>query len=355
VDREFADGEQPDVIGLLGASEDGEVVYFAARGQIVPGAPLLPGQRKIYRWHWGGGSPGVDYLGALSSSTFGGDREARNWDQVNQQVTPDGRYLVVDTRAALDPAGDRDGDIDVYRWDAQDGWRCVSCQAPGAPSAGNSFLGYVGLRGDFVPGELQGGALKLVISDDGRVFFATPEALVAQDANGEAGCPDLGGSSGNNYTCQDIYEWNDGTVSLISDAAGEQGAHLIGVTPSGESVAFYTTSRLVGWDTDGEYDIYVARTGGGFSEPPAVPPGCEGDACRAATNAAPNTPGAGSAAFQGPPDPRPTFEVCGSYSKKAQRKLAAAKRADGERARKLRKQADTLKRRAKRCNRRQAR
>jgi hypothetical protein len=44
-------------------------------------------------------------------------------------------------------------------------------------------------------------------------------------------------------------------------------------------VFFATHSQLVGQDTDGQGDVYDARTGGGFPPPAPPPTECEGDAC----------------------------------------------------------------------------
>ncbi len=285
-DLEPADGPNPEVQGVIGASDDGTTVFFAAKGQIVSGAPTAPGP-KLYRWRWNGGSPTVDYLGTLANA---GSIEAENWTlpTVNLfanegrrgyfRVTPDGQYLLVSSVQKLDPVADHDADADLYRWDQAGGWACVTCQAPGAPSAGNSGGPQTGV---------DGGRRSVVISDDGqRVFFLTPDALVPQDVNG---------------TVKDVYEWHDGTVSLISSGKDQKDVKLLGASHSGKDVFFYTEEALVGWDSDETGDIYDARIGGGFPEPKADPVPCAiAESCHGPGTSPPGGTGAGTHSFEGP-------------------------------------------------------
>jgi hypothetical protein len=321
VDHEPSDGSQPDFAGLIGHSEDGEVAYFvtgtqsffsgaSTGGQIVSGEPTFVGE-KLYRWRYNGGNPTLDYIAPYERQLgrFGSDI---NWMQQRHHVTPDGQYLLIYTSLAYDPAADRDTDADAYRWDEAGGWICLSCQDPGEPSGGDVDLSDVQLLEDtsgFSDG-LSSNEPKFLISDDGqRVFFGTPDALVPADVNGEAGCPldtDISHVQWVDiYVCEDVYEWHDGTVSLISGGIGTSPARLISTTPSGRDVFFFTRERLVGWDVDRNVDLYDARIGGGFPEPPAQPVPCEGEACRGGGTTPPATTGAGTAVFQGPGNPAP--------------------------------------------------
>ena len=48
------------------------------------------------------------------------------------------------------------------------------------------------------------------------------------------------------YPCEDVYEWNDGTLSLISSGTGDRRQrYLLGATPDGQSV-FFITRRAPG-------------------------------------------------------------------------------------------------------------
>lgn len=305
-DNEPADGSSADVAGVIGASDDGNVVYFAAKGQLVPAAPL-DSSYKIYRWRWNGGSPTVDYLVTLTDATAEGTNgepsaDGKNWlygvDKSDgshgapavRQVSSDGSRLLLRSRVALLPAIDTDASDDVYLWSEGGGWQCISCQTPGLASGGDSSVDSfkIGVENSSLP--TQNREQRLVMTDDARkVFFTSGDALVPQDTNGE----------------RDVYEWHDGSISLISSGAGNSPSILIEVSESGDDVFFSTTERLVGWDTDTSTDYYDARVGAGFPEPPATGAPCEGEACRGPSSVVPVGTGAGTAAFQGPGNPAP--------------------------------------------------
>jgi hypothetical protein len=308
-DDEPADGTSARLRGELGRSEDGNTVFFAAAGQIVPGAPTADGF-KVYRWRWNGGSPEVDFLANLdgtlppgngcAGTSKGGQpwTDEQNWacepSNLRERFLPepervsrvraDGGQLTIDTIKPLDPVADTDNTRDVYTWDEANDWRCVSCQAPGAPSAGESQAqGPNGVNGRSL--FTQNALPALITSSDGKkIYFTSRDQLVPGDTNG---------------TVRDVYEWNDGTLSLITSGTSSADNMLVGTTPSGNDVFFVTAQRLVGWDTDDVRDIYDARVGGGFDEPDP-PPICEGEACRHADPGAPENTGAGTAVFQGP-------------------------------------------------------
>ena len=97
---------------------------------------------------------------------------------------------------------------------------------------------------------------------------------------------------------QDVYEWREGSLALISSGNASADTELIGAGRDGNDVLFATYQRLVGWDTDTNWDIYDARVGGGFPEPPPEPTPCDldGGSCEGASSTAAEAPGAGSAA-----------------------------------------------------------
>ncbi len=340
IDSEPADGSQPRAVDIIGASSEdlpsgnaaaGNTVYFVAAGQLVSGASTGE-DLKLYRWRWNDGSPSLDYLGPYQSSRDDGAANSGSLDsdpnanRRHVRVTADGRYLVVQTKLALDPAGDRDTDSDLYRWSEADGWLCASCQLPGVPSAGpvTSFTSKLLFNTIFF--EIGGQVPEHTISDDGqRIFFTTPDALVPEDVNGESGCPAEKISSSFNatvYRCADLYEWHDGTVSLLSSGTGSGAVQFIGASAAGEDVFFAGSQRLVGWDLDNSTDIYDAHVAGGFPEPAAQPPSCEGEACHGAGAIAPASAGAGSAVFEGPGNPAPKHAKARKRHKKRHHKHA---------------------------------
>jgi hypothetical protein len=331
-DHEPSDGVQPVFLGLVGESEDGDTAYFVTRGQIVAGAPTFPSKdtpggkelvdgAKLYRWRWNGGSPSVEYIGPYQtrSSRLSPDM---NYFQEQRPVSADGNDVMIYTNLRYDPAADHDTDADAYRWDASKGWTCVSCQPPGDPSGGNVDLtdvwneyttGFLAETGTVEP--------RTYMSKDGqRIFFGTPDALVPEDVNGEQGCPKTAFTESDIYTCEDVYEWHDGTVSLVSSGTGAEPVQVIGASRTGDNIFFYTRQSLVGWDVDDNVDIYDSRIGGGFPEPPAQPPSCEGEACRGAGSSVPPPSGAGTAVFQGPGNSPSTSKRCPKAKREVKRK-----------------------------------
>jgi hypothetical protein len=298
VDSEPADGTSAGVFAVLGASDDGETAYFVAGGQLVLGAPTATGP-KVYRWHWNGGSPRIDYLTTLDAG------DSPNWtgtwflgsdNAPPRSVTPSGQHLLILTTVALDSVADTDSARDIYRWDARSGWLCVSCQRPGVPSAGDAE----GRRHSRASNRRR----QIVMSDDGqRIFFSTPDALVPEDTNGQVSCSGVFGVNASSVpSCTDVYEWHNGKLSLVSTGTSPAPSYLLGASHDGRNVIFYSEDRLVGWDTDIVGDIYNARIGGGFPEPPpaGVPCDLNSGACEGAPSTAPPVTGAGSAAFRGP-------------------------------------------------------
>jgi hypothetical protein len=158
-------------------------------------------------------------------------------------------------------------------------------------------------------------------ADASRIFFNTPDPLVPADAN--TGRFPTGGPFGAFTAGQDVYEWEGGKNSLVSDGTSTTGSFLGGTTPTGNDVFFTTRTQLVPQDTDGYFDIYDARVGGGF--PPSTTPGtanCQSaETCR--TGVAPTQffPMPGSATLIAPNGLGPSFSV-GSLSKKQRNQWA---------------------------------
>jgi hypothetical protein len=292
-DSEPGDGAGAAVSGVLGMSDDGDTVFFAAGGQLVASQPTAAGP-KIYRWRWNGGTPTLEYLATLhiDQDGFIWSYSGASQRTMIERVSADGAHLLVDTLVQLDPLADQDASRDVYRWSAPSSWSCLSCQAPGTPSAGGSNVWGLTMPevADKTSGHLQDGVthnvepIRVASADGNRVFFTSMDRLTADDVN----------------DAQDVYEWNDGTLGLISGGTGGFASKLIGTTPTGNDVFFVSSDRLLGWDSDTLRDVYDARVGGGFPEPLPPTGGCEGEACRGTGSSAPTGAGAATAVFEGP-------------------------------------------------------
>jgi hypothetical protein len=322
-----------EVQGVMGASEDGSGVYFVANGVLAPGAS--PGDCQgglncnLYRFHDGvttfiaavnGGDSGDWYRGEPSGTAV---------------VSSDGRFLTFDSLNSLtgydtlaangvrcDPQGEpRPRCHEVYLYDAAAGkLSCPSCNPSGGAPAGSSLLG--------IPIGVEAGRngmlhyLSRYLSDSGRVFFNSRDALVPQDVNGQ----------------WDVYEYEpdgvgscrqaQGCVSLVSSGTSSDISLFSDASVSGGDVFFTTSDRLVAQDGDQSRDLYDARVDGGIASQNEVPgAGCAGEACKAPAVGQPAEQATGSSGFAGPgnPIPAPTAAVRARSLTRAQ-KLARALR-----------------------------
>jgi Tol biopolymer transport system component len=195
------------------------------------------------------------------------------------QSTQDGAFLVFCSYGQLLPE-DTDSAKDVYRYDAQTGTlQRISVGVNDYHANGNSdaFDANIALSLSFSGSvdavNLQHELTTRAVSENGSVIvFDTSEPLSPAATNGKV----------------DIYEWDEGNVSLISSGTAEEDDGEATITPSGRDIMFLTAQGLVRADTDGLPDIYDARVDGGFLESPAQPQPCSGDACQGPlTNPAP--------------------------------------------------------------------
>jgi hypothetical protein len=162
---------------------------------------------------------------------------------------------------------------DIYRYSASDGALvCVSCTAPGVVPTGSSFL--TGMGGSYAPSNQDA----TMSTDGSRIFFMSPERLVPEDESPEA---------------LNVYEWENGKLSLISDGHSPDSAFVFGTTTSGDDVFFATAAQLVPQATPGYIHTYDARVGGGFPESPPIAEPCSAIGCRNTQPAPtpPSTPG----------------------------------------------------------------
>ena len=181
----------------------------------------------------------------------------------------------------------------VYRYVTATGaLDCVSCPAANTATGTATLGGSAG--GSYHPA----GENTSVSADGSKIYFQTPDGLVAGDTNGNA--PPPGGIFGNNRISHDVYEWNAGTVTLLSSGRSPAPTTLAGVTEDGANVFINTYERLVAQDLDGEADVYDVRAGGGFPAPPVAPGECDGEACHGPLGTTPFFPTPGTAQYTGP-------------------------------------------------------
>lgn len=287
VDHNAGDPNGAEVANLLGASEDGSYVYFAADGALAGTAQFTNGGSigplNIYVWH-----EGSIKLIATTSEENNTNPETRPWidhlDARTSRVSPNGRYLAFDSRRKL-TGHDNAGFMEVYEYDAQTGRLvCASCNPTGAAPTGNSTTPR-GITRFHEPGWQTDMYQQRYLLDDGRLFFDSEDALVPIDTNG----------------VQDVYEYENGRISLISSGTGESGgffhSSFIDASASGSDVFFVTADKLLPQDIDGALDLYDARVNGGF--PRLSAPVCSGTGCQGVPPAVPIFATPASVTFSG--------------------------------------------------------
>lgn len=351
-------GERAGVQGVIGASEDGSYVYFAAKGVLANGAVATSSNdlraANIYVWHDGE----IKFIGttdAHSQYLFGEDEE---WGsaagEVGARVSPNGKYLAFTsvsqfgshntepaTSQACVPKVGEEAILNYLNYFTNNGKRCTqvyvydaataeltcaSCAPAGLPSTGDSYVPH-GIGLEPVPGWQESSDQQRYLSSDGRLFFESSAGLVAGDTNGN----------------EDVYEWEPAGVggcsgarpclSLISGGVSARESQFVDANATGSNVFFITFDQLAGSDGDEHQDLYDARVDGGFVAPLAPP--CQGEVCRSAVTPAPAIYGAPtSQAFSGVGNPyneafapKSVKKVKGAKSKiETKRRTAALKR-----------------------------
>ena len=195
----------------------------------------------------------------------------------DSRFSRDGRSLVLTSSVPLrgetdhqieGEAGQGVVNVQIYRYaEANDELDCISCPPQNITPRGPSTISPLGAPGGSGDGTLYPVEATRGFSADGsRIFFQTTSPLVAADHN----------------AVSDVYEWGAGAgLQLLSGGrSGAFNSFLVDSDESGDNVFFVTRDGLVAQDTDGAYDMYDARVGGGFAPPPLPEPGCSGDACQ---------------------------------------------------------------------------
>lgn len=294
VDQEPSDdlADASTVQGVIGFSDDGEYVYFLARGQLVAGAPTdgALGRPRVYVWHAGS----IRYIGALDPGGSDGSRAlGQTVERKTARVTSSGRHLLFtasrgDQLTGYDHGPASRSQVYVYDFDGNGGageLMCASCNPSGASATADASPIKSSSAGNVRPLR----HLNRAISEDGRrAYFTSGEALVVADDNG----------------VDDVYQFDTETKSLHLISSGKEASvsMFVDASPSGDDVMFVTRERLVGIDVDNAYDLYDARVGGGIAaqNPPLSPGECVGaDACQGSVSEPPVSLVPSSVAFGG--------------------------------------------------------
>lgn len=321
------------VVGVLATSDDGTHVYFAARGQLVPGEGRTGSANEaadafnVYLRRGGE----TRYVGTVLESEATGDggtltrtEFSRRW---TSQATPDGRHLLFET-AARTPGGASMAYL--YSDEPTPTTVCLSCrQDGGQPRAHPGFTPLLSMALT----NPQGLPVKPVslTANGQRAFFYSRDALA------------YGAVSGS----RNLFEWSNGQVSLIATepsgvgGALEEGTNgadppsklFAGASLDGGDVYFVTPRKLTSEDLDERWDIYDARVGGGYPPraqvsvcDPLSEGSCQGQSAPSQSGTAPATTAANL-----PGNPAPKEAAKKKTKKKKSAKKKHRKKQQGKR------------------------
>jgi hypothetical protein len=285
------------VMRRIAVAEDGSRLYFASASRLLPGAA----SKGYYRLDVKSGN--LAYLGRVGEGKIG----------LGSAMTSDGSLLFFSSSdPSLNPLGGGAGNAgteQLYRYDDNDrSLVCVSCPQDGsAPRAAAS-----------APGEGLDSANMGTLSRDGSIFaFNTPTPLVDADQNtAPVGQDPVRG--------QDVYEWRDGRLLLVSDGlldwTGPDSAPGVrGMSPSGKDILFTAATQYTPDALDNFRRLYDSRIGGGIEFPKAPPP-CPLEVCQGTPKGVPEEAVPGSGSFSGPGNAtQPKPSRCSAGKRKVRR------------------------------------
>jgi hypothetical protein len=350
-----------------GVSEDGSYVYFIAKSVLSGGEEKGIGERAVegafnlyMRHHGEGGWEPARFIGVLSAG------DEFDWDGngsgtftdltfVSSRVSPDGRFFAFMSERPLTGYDNRDAvsghpDEEVYLYDSgDDRLVCASCnptgERPMGIERGTAFrlVSSVDLKSSAwfaanLPAWTSLGTLHKAftqsryLSDSGRLFFNSSDALVAKDTNSnmdvyEYEPPGVGDCTIGSPT---FSSRSGGCVGLISSGVAVGESAFLDASESGGDVFFLTGERLASSDVDTALDVYDAHVCGEGWEcrsEPVSPPACvNAESCRPAPSPQPSIYGApSSATFSGAGNLSPPAGGKGSHATRTQTLVRALK------------------------------
>jgi hypothetical protein len=291
-----------EVEGVVQSSEDGSHVYFVAHGVLTrtpnsQGQVAHQGANNLYVYERDAQYPvgRTAFIADLSAS------DANLWSEglVSEKasnVTPDGRFLVFASATEHLTPDDMSTAVQVFEYDAQTGNLVrVSIGQDGYNDNGNTDVAPASIV--YPAYEEESNSITywshLSVSADGSyIFFQSSDGLTPQALNRKVIAEKEGKHGFENVYANNIYEYHDGNVFLISDGrdlselGGASAVQLLGTDESGADVMFMTSDPVAPTDIDTNIDVYDARIDGGFPAPVAVP-ACSGDECQGALNPTP--------------------------------------------------------------------
>jgi hypothetical protein len=287
------------------------------------------------------------------------------------RVSPDGEWLAFMSQRSLTGYDNRDAvsglpDQEVYLYSASTGaLSCASCDPTGARSVGvefknNGLVARVPVADSWVAGSVPGWLLAegenavyqpRYLSNDGRLYFDSSDALVPLDVNGTEDVYQYepGGVPTGEHACSPssasgsvVYkpahgfevegrkgEEGAGCVGLISSGSSAEESAFLDASETGGDVFFLTAARLAPQDYDTSLDVYDAHECASSSPcvpaPIELPPACTTEAsCRLSPTSQPSIYGLpSSATFSGPGD---STQLSSAPPKKVAKKTVRCRR-----------------------------
>jgi hypothetical protein len=354
-------------------SNDGSYLYFFSSAALGPGA--VPGGYNLYVRRVGEKPRYIATLSGEDSPDWSGQDATTN---LTVHVSSNGRYFTFMSDKNLTGYDTTDAiakvpDEEVYLYHASEHPAvepgkliCASCNPTGARPVGflpsnpvetseipivriEGFPGWV--ASNIEPWERSSGGQEgpmlyqpRSLSDSGRLFFDSKDALVPQDVDGTEDAYEYEPAGiGDCTTASTTYSTKSGgCVNLVSSGTSTSESAFLDASETGGDVFFLTTSKLVPKDVDDIYDIYDAHecksNSPCFLPPPVSPPPCDnGEACKAAQTPQPLLFGApASATFRGAGNPVSTPPPPAHTGLTRAQKLARALKACGRLAKRKR-------------------
>lgn len=318
-------GESANVLDeAIGGDEAGTYVYFVANG-VLTEQPATNGEQAVhgncageaskpgalcnlYVDHFDGEKWQTSLVAVLSAEDYpdwNGKGSEFFLANMTARVSGNGRWLGFMSERKLTSSDTRDAvtgqaDEEVYLYNAGSGSHppalvCASCDPTGARPVGSEFGSmHFGLDGSEAWGSHRRLAASLptwtsytatgnaqyqsrYLSEEGRLFFNSNDALVPQDRNHtgdvyEYEPPAVGDCSPSQPS---FSERAEGCVGLVSSGGSAEESGFLDASESGADVFFLTASKLSSLDGDTSLDVYDAHECTGASPcftPPEGPP-----------------------------------------------------------------------------------
>ena len=265
-------------------------IYFLSPELLAGESNGIANQPNLYFAAPGAGPTFIATLSPEDPVVVDAVKESASRRMADFQLSASGRFAVFTTFQPLSEY-DNAGHSEIYRYEAGSGRLvCASCAPTNARATGDASMAQDGLS----------------LTEDGRVFFNSTDALAPRDLDETEDAYEwqpISESSGPG-TCQEssltFSAVSGGCLGLISTGTSPFASSLLGVSANGVDAYFFTHDTLVPQDENGPLvKIYDARSEGGFPYEPPIPPCKASDECHGPGSAAPGPPELASRASSG--------------------------------------------------------